>query len=72
MKTLREKIKTIVYHESDMDKIMVLIQKEVKECLPKEELENKYVTEVFIIKFNDGYNKALYDMEKSLKERGIL
>ena len=65
-KTLRKKIKEIVYHESDMDKIMVLIQEEVRECLPEKCVRiRRSLT-------GRGYNICLSDMEKNLKQRGIL
>ena len=69
MKTLREKIKTIVYHESDMDKIMVLIQKEVKECLPKELIGQPNTLGV---QGSIGYNQALSDIHTKLSEKGII
>jgi len=67
MKTLREKIKAIVYHESDMDKIMVLIQKEVKECLPKERILNEDNPQYVL-----GWNACFYYIHMKLFGKGLI
>jgi len=75
MKTLRETIAKMIPDANEeaceivADCIMVVIQKEVKECLPKELIGQPNTLGV---QGSIGYNQALSDMEKNLKERGLI
>ena len=56
-----------MYHESDMDKIMVLIQKEVKECLPKERILNEDNPQYVL-----GWNACFYYIHMKLFGKGLI